>query len=70
METNKSTLASGLWVIEKPTVRVTLNNHPPEHLSAVERELNDRPRMVLQDRCPADLFTALLTSSGPSVLRR
>jgi IS30 family transposase len=44
---------------------VTLINHPPEHLSAVERELNRRPRMVLQDRCPADLFAALLASNGP-----
>ncbi|WP_286199257.1 IS30 family transposase [Mycobacterium sp. ELW1] len=49
---------------------VTLVNHPPEHLFAVENELNHRPRMVLQDRCPADLFAALLASSGPSVLRR
>ena len=49
---------------------VTLINHPPEHLSAVERELNHRPRMVLHDRCPADLFAALLTSNSPSVLRR
>ncbi len=49
---------------------VTLFNHPPEHLSAVERELNHRPRMVLQDRCPADLFAALLASKSPSVLRR
>jgi transposase, IS30 family len=49
---------------------VTLINHPPEHLLAVENELNYRPRMVLQDRCPADLFAALLASDGPSVLRR
>ena len=49
---------------------VTLINHPPEHLSAVENELNLRPRMVLQDRCPADLFDALLASGSPSVLRR
>lgn len=48
----------------------TLANHSPGHLQAVEEELNNRPRMVLQDRCPADLFTALLTSRGPSVLRR
>lgn len=43
---------------------VTLINHPPAHLLAVERELNHRPRMVLQDRCPADLFAALLSSNG------
>jgi IS30 family transposase len=44
---------------------VTLANHSPEHLLAVENELNNRPRMVLQDRCPADLFDALLASPGP-----
>jgi IS30 family transposase len=49
---------------------VSLANHLPAHLSAVERELNHRPRMVLQDRCPADLFAALLASTGLSVLRR
>jgi IS30 family transposase len=49
---------------------VSLTSHPPTHLLAVERELNHRPRMVLQDRCPAELFAALLTSNGPSVLRR
>ncbi|WP_454836813.1 IS30 family transposase [Rhodococcus qingshengii] len=49
---------------------VSLAHHLPEHLLAVEDELNNRPRMVLQDRCPADLFTSLLTSQDPSVLRR
>lgn len=49
---------------------VTLINHPPEHLQAVEDELNHRPRMVLQDRCPADSFAALIASQSPSVLRR
>ena len=49
---------------------VTLKNHGPEHLSAVESELNHRPRMVLQDRCPADLFADLLASKNPRVLRR
>lgn len=49
---------------------VTLANHSPGHLKAVEDELNNRPRMVLQDRCPAELFAALLASIGPSVLRR
>jgi IS30 family transposase len=44
---------------------VALINHPPAHLLAVENELNHRPRMVLQDRCPADLFAALLASNGP-----
>ena len=49
---------------------VSLANHPPTHLLAVEHELNRRPRKVLQDRCPAELFTALLASKSPSVLRR
>ncbi|WP_431237359.1 IS30 family transposase [Mycolicibacterium aichiense] len=49
---------------------VTLTNHSPGHLMEVEYELNNRPRMVLQDRCPADLFAALLASSSQSVLRR
>ena len=49
---------------------VTLADHSPGHLKAVEEELNNRPRIVLQDRCPAYLFTALLASPGPSVLRR
>ena len=49
---------------------VSLASHLPAHLLAVEQELNHRPRIVLQDRCPADLFAALLASTGPSVLRR
>lgn len=49
---------------------VTLANHSLKHLLAVENELNQRPRMVLQDRCPADLFAALLASDSPSMLRR
>jgi IS30 family transposase len=49
---------------------VTLANYSLKHLLAVENELNQRPRMVLQDRCPADLFAALLASDSPSVLRR
>ena len=49
---------------------VSLARHSASHLLAVEHELNHRPRMVLQDRCPAELFAALLTSRSPSVLRR
>lgn len=44
---------------------VSIAEHLPEHLVAVENELNDRPRMLLQDRCPAGLFTALLAPSSP-----
>ena len=47
-----------------------LSAHPPEHLLAVENELNNRPRHVLGDRAPAELFAALLASENPSVLRR
>jgi IS30 family transposase len=39
-----------------------LSAHSPEHLIAVEHELNQRPRIVLGDRSPLDLFTALLAS--------
>jgi IS30 family transposase len=47
-----------------------LSAHPQQHLLAVENELNNRPRLVLGDRAPNDLFSALLTSNDPSVLRR
>jgi transposase, IS30 family len=44
--------------------------HTPDHLRAVEDELNRRPRIVLDDRTPADLVNALLASSTGQVLRR
>jgi transposase, IS30 family len=47
-----------------------LSTHSPQHLLAVENELNNRPRIVLDDRAPAELFQALLASKDPSVLRR
>jgi transposase, IS30 family len=47
-----------------------LSVHSPQHLLAVENELNSRPRRILGDRAPAELFAALLTSESPSVLRR
>jgi IS30 family transposase len=47
-----------------------LSTHSPEHLMAVENELNSRPRRVLNDQAPAELFAALLASKSPSVLRR
>jgi transposase, IS30 family len=47
-----------------------LEVHSPGHLRAVEDELNRRPRIVLDDRTPADLFNALLASSTGQVLRR
>ena len=47
-----------------------LSVHSPRQLLAVENELNNRPRRVLGDRAPAELFAAVLASTGPSVLRR
>jgi len=47
-----------------------LSTHSPEHLLAVENELNNRPRHVLNDRPPVELFAALLASQKPPVLRR
>jgi transposase, IS30 family len=47
-----------------------LRTHTPQHLLAVENELNNRPRLVLNDRAPAELFRALLASKNPLVLRR
>jgi transposase, IS30 family len=47
-----------------------LSIHSPRHLLAVENELNNRPRRVLGDRSPAELFAAVLASASPSVLRR
>lgn len=41
---------------------VDLGRFSPEHLRAVEDEINHRPRAVLGGRCPADLFRLLLTS--------
>ena len=37
-----------------------LTVYSPQHLLAVEQEINNRPRAVLADRTPADLFAALL----------
>jgi IS30 family transposase len=47
-----------------------LRVHSADHLLAVEIELNNRPRRVLNDRSPATLFTTLLASPNQSVLRR
>ena len=37
-----------------------LSVHSPQHLLVVENELNNRPRRVLGDRAPAELFAAVL----------
>jgi IS30 family transposase len=47
-----------------------LGTHSPQHLLAVENELNNRPRHVLKGRAPAELFAVLLASGNPPVLRR
>jgi IS30 family transposase len=47
-----------------------LSAHSPQHLLAVETELNNRPRRVLGDRPPAELFATVLASCDPPVLRR
>jgi IS30 family transposase len=39
-----------------------LSQHSPAHLQAVENELNNRPRIVLGDRSPAEVFSALIAS--------
>jgi IS30 family transposase len=39
-----------------------LNAHSPEHLKAVENELNHRPRIVLGDRSPTEVFNTLIAS--------
>jgi transposase, IS30 family len=41
-----------------------LSTHSIQHLLAVENELNKRPRIVLNDRAPAELFRALLASKN------
>ncbi len=44
--------------------------YTPDHLRAVEYEINNRPRHILEDRSPAELFAALLTSPDHQLLRR
>jgi transposase, IS30 family len=48
----------------------SLNIYTPDHLRAVEHEINHRPRHTLEDRSPAELFTALITSPNHQPLRR
>ncbi len=50
--------------------RTDLTVHSPEHLRAVENEINARPRLVLADQTPADLFASLLASPDQPTLRR
>jgi IS30 family transposase len=43
--------------------------HTPGDLARVENELNGRPRLILGDRSPAELFNALITSASTQRLR-
>lgn len=42
-----------------------LGTHSAEHLLSVENELNNRPRLILNDCTPAALFAALIASETP-----
>jgi IS30 family transposase len=42
-----------------------LSVHSFQHLLEVESDLNNRPRLVLDDRSPANLFEVLLASRPP-----
>ena len=46
-----------------------LSRHNRGELARVERELNNRPRAVLHDRTPAEIFTQLLTSKKIPMLQ-
>lgn len=46
-----------------------LSVHTPHDLARVEQELNARPRMILGDRTPAELFAELLASRKHPLLR-
>jgi IS30 family transposase len=46
-----------------------LSVHSARELARVESELNKRPRIILGDRTPRDLFAALLTSDNHRSLR-
>jgi IS30 family transposase len=41
-----------------------LSTHSAQHLLAVENELNNRPRLILNDHAPAELFGTLLASNN------
>jgi IS30 family transposase len=49
---------------------VNLRMHSTDHLRAVEDELNNRPRLVLDGCTPTERFAVLLASEKLSVLRR
>lgn len=48
---------------------IDLAVHTPHDVARVENELNGRPRRILGDRQPAELFSALLTSASIQTLQ-
>jgi hypothetical protein len=53
------------WVLRDYFPKSTdLSTHSTQHLLAVENELNNRPRLILNDHAPAQLFGALLASNN------
>ena len=48
---------------------IDLRTYTAQHLLAIENELNNRPKRVLNDRSPAELYEALLASANQSMLR-
>lgn len=46
-----------------------LSRHTPSELARVADELNHRPRHVLDDRSPTQIFTELLTSTTVPMLQ-
>lgn len=58
------------WLLRQYFPKSTdLSIHTARHLAGVESELNQRPRMVLKDRSPHELFTILLASPHHRSLR-
>lgn len=51
------------------TFRADLSVHNRAHLAEVQEQLNHRPRAVLEDRTPIEIFTPLLTSTTVPMLQ-
>jgi len=47
-----------------------LSIHGPADLARVEKELNNRPSLVMGDTTPEQLFSQILALAGESKLRR
>ena len=53
-----------------PPKHTDLSIYAAKHLTAVKNELNHRPRHVLGDRSPTELFNTLPYSNNPTMLQR